>query len=81
MTAYRATRAGEEPGVLIEAATVSAAKSLASRTLEAGAFAGQVIALTELFVDQDGILIRTDRVWKKPAAGKWRAYGDAIDAI
>ena len=78
MTAYRATRSGELPGILFDNKTPSAAKARATRELESGAFAGQVITLTELFVDRDGILLRTDRVWKKPAGGKWHAYGDAI---
>lgn len=76
MTTYRATRSGEKPGVLFDSKTTSAAKARASRALEAGAFAGQSITLIELYVDQDGILVRTDRVWKKQY-GQWRAYGDA----
>lgn len=77
MTAYRAARFGEEPGILFDSGTSSAAKARASRALEAGAFAGQVITLIELYVDQDGVMTRTDRVWKKQVGGKWRAYGDA----
>ena len=77
MNAYCANRSGEEPGILFHSPSPIAAKAMASRALEAGAFAGQVITLTELFVDKDGILIRTDRMWRKSAGGKWRGFGEA----
>lgn len=78
MITYRAGRANEEPGVTFEAATVNAAKSHATRALEAGAFQGQNITLVELVVAADGGWMRTDRVWRKAAhSGKWQAFGDA----
>ena len=77
-TTYRAGRAGEEPGVTFEARSVRAAKAQASRLLEAGAFAGQVITLVEMAEAAPGGLAHTDRIWRKPAGGSWRAYGDAI---
>lgn len=76
-TTYRAGRAGEEPGITFQAATLSSAKAKASRLLEAGAFNGQVITLVELMEVEPGVLIHTDYLWRKPAGGTWKAFGSA----
>lgn len=79
MTAYLAARAHEEPGIKFSAETLSAAKTIASRTFQSGAFSGQQIRLVEL-ADSDLGIIRTDRVWVKAAhhKGKWTPLGDAV---
>lgn len=78
---YSATRGGESPGMIFEAATVNAAKAHATRRLEAGAIQGQSIQLVEIELATDGGWMRTDRVWRKAAhSGKWQAFGDAQPA-
>ena len=79
MNTYSATRSGESPGMIFEAATVNAAKAYATRRLEPGAFSGQKIILVELDFAADGGWMRTDRLWEKIArCGQWRALGDAL---